>query len=332
MTTFNGVMRSVAAAARRAERENQKRARESARQFKTQQKLQALENALDDYENYTDYIDTLQSIHKGDIEPIDWELILDEPKPEEPVPQEKYGELAKAAKATYVPSFFDKLLGRVSKKNENLDRAITVGISRDRSIYEAEVKKHEEALIDWNKLQLIAKKVLTNECEAYRDALEYFNPYSEISALGSNLSMRINPDHIEIDLHVNSTEVIPNYVLTLTSTGKLSRKSMPVSRFNELYQDHICSCVLRIARETIAHLPIKFVVINAISKLLNSKTGRVEEQAVVSVAVYPETFQYINFESIDPSDCMSNFIHNMKFSKTTGLTPVDKLDSTTLIR
>lgn len=330
MTTFNGVMRSVAAAARRAERENQRRAREANRLYKVQQKQQLLANALEDYESYVNYIDVLQSVHKGNIEPIDWELILEEPQPEQPTFNNKYEEQATLARSLYTPSFFDKLFGRTKKKIEHLDRQITVGTSRDKSIYESEIKKHEEALNDWNKLQLIAKGVLNSELQGYKDALEYFNPYSEISALGSKLNLRINADHIEVDAHVNNTEVIPNYVLTLTSTGKLSRKNMPISRFNELYQDHVCSCILRIARETIAHLPIKFVVVNAIGNLLNSNTGRVEQQVVVSVAVYPETFQYINFDSIDASDCMNNFIHNMKFSKTIGLTPVGKIDSSIL--
>lgn len=330
MTTFNGIMRSAVAAARRAERENQRRAREADRLYKAQQKQQVLADALQDYESYTNYINVLQSVHKGDIEPIDWELILEEPQPEKPTLHNKHEEQAKLARSRYVPSFFDKLFGRTKKKIEHLDRDITIGISRDKSIYDGELKRHTEALNDWSKLRLISKGVLNGVSEAYRDALEYFDPFSEISSLGSRLNLRINTDHLEVDLHINNTDIIPNYVLTLTSTGKLSRKNMPVSRFHELYQDHVCSCVLRIAREAIAHLPIKFVVVNAIGNLLNSRTGRVEEQAVVSVAVYPETLQYINFKSIDPSECMNNFIHNMKFSKTTGLMAVEKIESDTL--
>jgi hypothetical protein len=332
MTTFNGVMRSVSAAARRAERENHRRAREADRMYKAQQKQKVLADASQDYQSFTNYIDVIQSVHKGDIEPIEWELILEEPQPEKPILQHTHEERAKLVKSRYVPSFFDKLLGRTKKKVEHFEREMVIGASRDKSIHEAELKKHTEALNDWNKLQLIAKGVLNREIEAYRDALVYFNPFSEISALGSNLNLRIEPNHIEVDVYVNNTDIIPNYVLTLTSTGKLSRKNMPIARFNELYQDHVCSCVLRIAREALAHLPVKFVVVNAMGNLLNSKTGRVEEQAVVSVAVYPETFQYINFESVDPSDCMSNFIHNMRFSKNAGLAPVQKIESHTLSR
>jgi hypothetical protein len=74
------------------------------------------------------------------------------------------------------------------------------------------------------------------------------------------------------------------------------------------------------------------VVVNAIGNLLNSATGRQEDQAILSVSIYRDSLDQINFDAIDPSDSMRNFVHNMKFSKTTGFSPVEKIDANALMR
>ncbi len=76
---------------------------------------------------------------------------------------------------------------------------------------------------------------------------------------------------------------------------------MPQSKFNELYQDHVCSCVLRVARELFAILLIKTIIVNGIKNLLNTKTGYKEDQPIISAAIPRETLNQINFEAIDPS-------------------------------
>lgn len=101
---------------------------------------------------------------------------------------------------------------------------------------------------------------------------------------------------------------------------------MSKSKFNELYQDHICSSVIRIARELFAHLPLEFVRINAMAEVLNSATGHIENQPILSAILPPETINKLNLETIDPSDSMKNFAHNMKFSKTKGFDVIKKVE------
>lgn len=108
-------------------------------------------------------------------------------------------------------------------------------------------------------------------------------------------------------------------------SGKLSVKQMPKGKFYELYQDHICSCVLRIARELFALLPIEMVLVNCLGNLLSSQTGYMEEKSILSVAIPRKTLEGLNFEMLDPSDSMSNFIHRMAFKRTTGFGGVESL-------
>ncbi len=98
---------------------------------------------------------------------------------------------------------------------------------------------------------------------------------------------------------------------------------MPKGEFYELYQDYVCSCVLRVAREVFSLLPIDRVLIHAVDDLLNGSTGHVQEQTILSTLVMKEAFLKLNLEHIDPSSAMKNFIHNMDFKKSSGFSPVE---------
>ena len=100
---------------------------------------------------------------------------------------------------------------------------------------------------------------------------------------------------------------------------------MNKGKFNELYQDYICSCVLRVARELFALLPIENVFVTAIGELLNKQSGHIEEQPILSVNIPKNSLDKLNLGLIDPSDSMRNFVHNMDFKKTTGFNAVTRL-------
>ncbi len=326
MTTVNQVLRSYSAAVRRAEREQQRKAREAAKRFKEQQKMQAIEDASQAVSDYDYYIDVLQSVHKNCTEKVSWEAIKTEPKPDEPEISDTFEVIAQKKLDTFKPSLMDKVFGSSKKKIERLKEEIVKAKEKDKKKNDLNFEEYKTDLKNWEELQDICKGVQTRNTESYREALEYFNPFSDIGELGSRLNISFSESFIDVNVHVNSIDILPDYVLSLTSTGKLSKKHMPKSKFNELYQDHICSAVIRIAREVFAYLPVEYVRVNAISNLLNSKTGHLEETPILSVIMPPETIESLNLESIDPSDSMQNFIHNMKFSKTAGFKGVDKVE------
>lgn len=107
--------------------------------------------------------------------------------------------------------------------------------------------------------------------------------------------------------------------------GKLSVTKMIQSKFYEIYQDHVSGCALKMARELFALLPTDMVIVTFISDLLNTGTGHIEEQPILSVAIPRATAERLNFETLDSSDSMQNFIHNVKFLKTQGFKAVDKI-------
>jgi hypothetical protein len=128
-----------------------------------------------------------------------------------------------------------------------------------------------------------------------------------------------------VDVHVRTVEIIPNFVVSQLASGKLSRKNLSVSKFNELYQDLVCGALLRVAREVFAHLPVTQVVSHALVEQLNPATGQIERQVIVSVSMPRATLEKLNFTALDPSDSMRNFSHTMKFTKTGGFQAVERV-------
>ncbi len=197
---------------------------------------------------------------------------------------------------------------------------------RDLRIYENTQQAYVQEQEQWEKMQKAARGVLAKEPAAYRDAMELFNPFAEVTALGTRLNFDFHCSQVAATLLVNTEEIIPKQALSLTSTGKLSQKDMAISKFHELYQDHVCSCLLRVARETLALLPVEYVLVNVGADLLDPSTGRVAPQVLVSATVFPDTLTRLNFDTLDPSDSMRNFKHNMNFTKTGGFKPVKPVE------
>ena len=135
---------------------------------------------------------------------------------------------------------------------------------------------------------------------------------------------------IEVTLCVNDEEVIPKESKTLLKSGKLSVKPMAKTKFYELYQDYVCGCVLRLARELFALLPYEMAIVTAESEILNTQTGHLEMQPILSVAIPRRTLEVLNFETLDPSDSMNNFVHRMNFMKTKGFRAVDAVSPSEL--
>jgi len=93
---------------------------------------------------------------------------------------------------------------------------------------------------------------------------------------------------------------------------------MPKTRFHEIYQDYVCSCVLRVAREVFALLPVESLLITASADILDPRTGQTVEQPVLSAALPRAAHARLDFDRIDPSDAMENFLHRGDFKASRG--------------
>lgn len=323
---WKGTVRSIGAACRAAERDAKRRQRELEKQQKQYEKMQELEQAAYEVDVYQNDIDILQSVHVECGSPVDWKATASAPEPEKP---ENFKQREKKAKAdNYQPGFIDRLFKREDKKREKFKASVLKAIEDDDLDYKNKIENWKKEYDNWNKSAQLAREILDGNAESKLKAIKTLDPFSEISTLGSNLSFKIGENSIiEVTINVHGDDVIPNEVKSLLKSGRLSVKKMPKGQFNELYQDYVCSCVLRVANEIFSILPDEKVLVTAIDKLLSTKTGHLEESPILSVCISRKTLYSLNMENIDPSDCMSNFVHNMSFQKTKGFESVELLKS-----
>lgn len=324
---WKGTVRSIGAAVRAAERDAKRRQRELERQQNQYEKMQELEQAAYEVEVYENHIDVIQSTHKECSPPIDWNKIASSKQPTEPQRSNDNESEARQSLKSYKPGFIDRLLKREEKKRSLLSQKIDEAIKKDEVNYKSSVSKWEKDTVEWKESVAIAKALLDGKAEAKIEAIDNLQPFTEISNLGSSLSISVYDNGIlEATINVHGTEIVPSETKSLLKSGKLSVKNMPKGKFNEIYQDYVCSCVLRVGNELFSAIPDNLVIVTAVDELLNSQTGHLEEAPILSVAVSRSTIERLNLEAIDPSDSMGNFKHNMSFKKTKGFERVERID------
>ena len=325
---WKGTLRSMAAAQRQLERDAERRRRELAAQRQQLAKMDALQRAALEVQEYENHIDLLLSVHKECSDKWDWGAVRSSEAPAAPaLDQFKSRETsARAALDGYKPNAVKKLLGRSGTERAQLAALVDSAVADDRHEYEAALRQHELDVLDWEAQRKLAARMLEREPEAYVDAIALTDPFNDVRELGSSIEFHVASDRlVEAILRVNSAQVVPSETKSLLQSGKLSVKPMPKGRFLEIYQDYVCSCVLRIARELFALLPIDMVTVTAVGDLLNTQTGHLEEKPILSVAIPRDTLEGLNTDSLDPSDSMGNFVHRMDFRKTTGFRAVEPI-------
>lgn len=275
------------------------------RQFTSRMEVQAFEA----------YMEGIQSLHKESSGAINWIELKEAPAPftGDRGPQE---ESAKYTLENYKPGFFVRLLRLEGRQRKKLERRAAAAKQNDQEEYRA-----------WEEKVTLTTAVLEHNEEAYNHVLEKYTPLEELQELGSDLEFElVAPEILMISFQVNENTVIPTEVKAITPTGRLSVTKMPLGKFNEAYQDYVCSAALRMAREAFAVLPIHTIYLHALGNILDTATGFEEIQPILSVKLDRATLERLNLDQLDPSDSMQNFEHNMKLMKTKGFQVVEKVE------
>jgi len=313
---------SYLASVRREEREAQKRQRELERRAKDQAKLSAIEQSRLEVETHENQLEVLLSIHKHQGEIWDWAAVATTLPP--PCPQKSaYYEFRAKQQMTVRPPY----------QREGMEIVVERARLQDERVFQDAMVNYTKVKTDWEKTNSLSHRILAGEHKAYLEALVELSPLSEISDLGSSLHFTVHsPKLLECRLKSNGRQAIPSEDKALTAAGKLSVKTMPKGRFQAIYQDYICACVLRVAREIFALLPIETLLVTASADELDTRTGQTVEQPVLSAAISHADVAHLDFKRLDPSDAMDNFLHRGDFKESrksgafktiTPLTPGD---------
>ncbi|MBR4430402.1 MAG: DUF4236 domain-containing protein [Clostridiales bacterium] len=233
-----------------------------------------------------------------------------------------------------------KALPAAKANNEELIKASQAKIEEFAAGIEAikSVHKQSDGYIDWEaiangavsgqlkELQPFAQSILAGDIDSYFKVIAEVGPFDDLLEYGSCFEVGTDdPAKLEIEFQVKSDEIIPKEYPDMKADGEIVMKDFSKSAYYDLVQDYVSSTMLRVARDTFALLPVKEVVIHAVDKVLNPATGNDEEVTIVSAKVKRDALATLNFERIDPSDCLESFESNVKFRKTAGYAPVDRV-------
>lgn len=319
-TTAGGKKRSKAhskynsskAKADKLRREKEKAATEKQKQVE-------LEYAKAAVEEYEDRITAIKSLHIEHEDPVDWEAIYRvaapfqnpsiNPGPRETEARNKY--------ANYKPGFFAKHFKFAEDGNQQYYKnMIEKGIEDDRKQY-----------TEWKNLNTLAEGAINRDIDTMLNIVEELAPFEDLTEFGSGFEVGfLTQSAAEVEFTIMADTVVPEEVKSLTATGKLSVKPLAKGKRLDLMQDYVCSCVLRIAGDLFAILPIDYVYVHAMDTFTDTSIGNTEAKDIVSVCVDRNAFNKLKLEAIDPSDAMANFVCNMAFLKTKGFKPVQRVN------
>jgi hypothetical protein len=282
---------------------------------KEKEKLQELQRNSLEVELFENRLEMIKSIHKECDGFVDWQDIINTEPPflkghPGPLEQKALHELQ-----NYRPGFIANVFNQEEKRVHELRNKVLEARTKD-----------EEQFQEWSLLTETAAKVLNGDLDTYFEVIKEFAPLDDLSEFGSGFEFFLEEPHtMEVEFDVQTKNIVPTEFKTLTSTGKVSVKNMPISKYYDIQQDYVCSCVLRIARDMFALLPLNTIIIHALDSQLDTSTGHNEKIVVLSVKIDKNTLNRLNFETIDCSDSMVNFEHKMNFRKTKGFAPVEKI-------
>lgn len=334
---WRGALRSMAAASRQAARAQaqaqkaygraqQKQLQEARRVLAALNKQNAALWAQAQVQEFEARVEVLKTVHTECREVMNWRAWLHAPEPAPPAPSNQAEQWALHQLQSHQPGFFDKLTGKAKSEADRLHAGVHAARQHDAQHYQQQLATHAEAVRQLRFVQRLAKGILEGDPEAYRTAMDWRECFAELEELGSRVDVvLVSETQVEADLFLNGDEVIPNEVKTLTASGKLTTKAMSAAQTNDIYQDYVCGSALRVAREVFAALPVREVLVHAIGDVLNTASGHVEHEALLSVLMPRDVFERLNFASIDASDSMKNFNHRMKFQKSKGFSPVEPI-------
>lgn len=300
-------LRAMEAAQRRQERDAKKRQRELERLAKGMAQLSAQEQARLEVETYENALDVLLSIHKEQATTVDWMSIATSLPPVPPC-RHSHNELKARQHLAALPQ-------------PNDDTILAQARQKDEREFQDAIQIHAAEHAEWQKMSHLARQMLQGDSGAYIEAIEEVNPFAELSGIGTSLHFTVHTARlVEVVLTTSGRRAIPTEVKSLTASGKVSIKNMPKARFVGVYQDYVSGCVLRVARELFALLPIQTLLITASAETIDPSTGQTIERPFLSVAIARSDIQRLNFGLLDPSDTILALSHrgDLIASRKTG--------------
>ena len=308
----------MAAAARQADRDNQRRRKIATKQ----QMIASAASAVAEWEGYTESLSRI-SIEAGD--PIDWKAIAASVAPSKPTHRTTRRDAAQRILDGYKPSFFDIFYGGSERRRRTLEDTVRKGVDADNAEFATEEAAYRANLVEWEDDTSTAKLVLKGDVSAYKNVIQTSQEISKDGLVGRSVKYLFADEFFHGVLAVHSTDIIPKVRPKQLASGRLSESKMPVTQFNTLYQSYVAGAAFKVASDIFRILPLDEFFVTCVATMLNTKTGHQEDAAILSVQFVRSTFARLDLANVNPTDALTNFNHIMKFKQTTGFAPITPL-------
>lgn len=317
--SWNKFVREYKASMRRIEREQARNYREEVKRQKQWQKEYEQDMAQLEVEEYEEQINNLIGAHWDSIKHIDWHQIVRSSGPIEPINKRKLEKACQQLLDHYRPNFLVRILGLSNFFKSKLIKQLETAKISDQKEYEEAYLKYEQAKQEFLEDQEVAKKIVAGDLKTYREVISNFSPASQVYELGGSVQvMSLTDKFAEIIVTCMADDIVPREEKKLLKSKKLSSKEMPITKFNLLYQDYICSSALNVLRDYFAILPLDEIDLTVQVKMLNKSNGHLEILPILLIQAPRRTIEQLNFLNLDPSDSMKNFNHRMEFKARDG--------------
>ena len=274
-------------------------------------------------------VELLLSSHKQCSDPVDWHAIRSTQPPSPPSRHTTCEQEAQLKLERYKPGLSDRLLKRSQKRQAELTAALETARLDDERAYSDALARHSEACASVDKARSLAERVLAAEPGAFLEALEETDPLE--ANLGRSVYFEAGPHLVAATLQLLSQDMFPSSVLIVEADGTPSFARIPAELSHLRYREHVCSCVLRVAREVLAILPpVETVLVTAEKERFNPATGNEEGQPILSIVMPRHTLEGLDFDRLTPSAAMANFPHRMAFQEGEGFRRIEPLSVTQL--
>lgn len=315
MSRRHGLIAALAAAQRQSEREAARRYRQHLAYQKELEAQNAKAQAATAVEMHETRLEMIVTLHHDAASRWDWMQVMASLPP---ATTEEREQQARRSLESYRPSFFERLFGGAKKRQAELETAVASARALDAAA-------SREMLEQWNWYQQIARGIVQGDVRACQAVIEHLDPFEELESIGAAVKARVIEHELVEALVTVRDDVVPSVEQKLLASGKLSSKDMPKSKYWGLYQDHVSSAALRVARELFHLLPIQRAYVHVGAVRLNTATGHTGRETLLSVEFDRDRLLALNFVRIEPSDAVRSFRHAMNFKKTSGFAPVEAL-------
>lgn len=154
-------------------------------------------------------------------------------------------------------------------------------------------------------LQANANAVLSGDLDTYLQIISDLNPFDDLMDYG-----------MEFECGTDDAQRMDVEYAVRQETVFAASESLPMKQYQLLFQDFVCSCAIRVARDVFALLPVKETVVNVTD-------GR---DVILSVRFPKKRLSALELENSDASDVVCRFENNMEFSPERGFRPVLRLE------